>query len=660
MDLLDPQQGSPPEDAPPAPSPDQPALELPWTDADAQAWRARLSVARDSLTPVIEDGKKNIERYVNRYLKAGELTQDRVSIPAPFWYTENKKAQLFYRVPEVQLTGKRPASDAVAPLAQQVLNEYLGPEHANVRLPMAELIFDTICPVGFGVCKVGYESFTVPVEAPPDPLQPDAPARTVMVPVHEAYYMRRISPGKLLRPNEFHGFDYDLASWIGFAFEEDVPPGTAGASATTPDDERLLSTPQTPIGTGRAVRRGVEIWYRRSAFDPSVKDPNEYAVFVLMDGEPTPREHRRSPLHRRGQDGKWIGMTGFPVKVLKVRYVSDSADAPSDVAITRNLSDEQSRGRTQLLLSRDRKMPTVVYDNTRPGIKDLIDKIARNESHGFVGVPGDPRDLFHVLDKGSTAQESYAFNDYVEHDQEKAWSMGSNQQGVNTDSARTATELSLVQEAADTRLAYERDHVAYFFTDKIARNLLGLLQLFATAQNFVRIVGPDGAVGFKAWNADAIQGEFGFSIKLNSQLRPDAASDMKRVSDFVNFGSRSPFLDQLQLWRAAAQAWGFDPNQIVKKPEPPKKEPPNVSLSLALSPIDFANPVTAPYALAMAKAAGLEMPALPPVDPAAAPPGPNPLTPGTNPEADVLSKHKQLQTGNLDGAGAATGAPRVQ
>ena len=213
----------------------------------------------------------------------------------------------------------------------------------------------------------------------------------------------------------------------------------------------------------------------------------------------------------------------------------------------------------------------------------------------------------------------------------------------------------MIQEATDTRLAYERDQVAFFFCDKIARNLLGLLQLFATAESFARIVGPDGAVQFQPWSADTIQGEFGFGIKVNSQLRPDSAADLKRITDVVNLSAKSPYVRQVELWRIAMQAWGFDPNRIIQEPPPPSKEEPKVSLALSLSPADFANPLTQPYAIQMAQAAGLKI-QLPQLQPP-----PNQLTPGTNEEADKLSKHKSLQTGQLDGAGAETGmAPMVQ
>jgi hypothetical protein len=657
--------------APPLPDPfSVPTLELPWTADETRRWRQRIQVAKDGLEPAITDAKANVERYTNRYLTKGDMHADLVSVPSPFFFTENKKPQLFYRVPEVTLTGKRPSAEVIAPIVQQILNDYLGPEHCNVRIPMAEIIFDVICPIGLGVVKVGYESATVPVPMPtppPAPGLPPGPAQVVQVPIYESYYVRRISPGRLLRPIEFHGLDYDTANWIGFTFEEDVDPTVPGAKLSDQTaDDRLLSPPPARGSTGRTVRTGVEIWYRRSAFYPDAKDPNEIAVFVLMDGESDPREHRPSPLQRRGPDGKWIGMQGFPIKVLKVRYVSDSPDAPSDVSITRNLSDEQSRGRTQLLRARDRKMPTVMFDSTRPGIRELLDKIERNDSNMFVGIPGDPREIFHTLDKGSVAPESYQFNDYVQADQEKAWALGSNQQGVETDSARTATELTLVQQAADTRLAYERDQVAYFFVDKIARNVLGLLQLFATAESFVRLVGPDGAVVFQKWSADTIQGEFGFGIKINSQLRPDSAGDLKRITDVVNFAAKSPYVNQIELWRIAMQAWGFDPNRVIRQPEPPPKELPKVSLSLSLSAVDFANPLTAPYAMALAHAAGLELPPIPP--PGMPPPGPgapllpNQLTPGTNPEADTVNAHQADETGRLDGAGAALapGTPTVQ
>lgn len=638
-------------------APQAPEFGLPWTPQDTERWRARIAASDAIMRDLLVQAKKNIAAYLNRNLMSAPV-DDLVSVPATTWYLDNKRSQLFFRVPEVVLTPKKPTAEPNTHLAQAVVNEYLGPERAHIKTVMDEVIFDLLCPMGFGVLKVGYEAYPQTVA--------DPTGQTTTI-VAENYYARRIPPGRLIRPVDFMGSDYDDADYIGFHFEENVPPGTPGAVTSSDRGERddfLLTVPTAGEGArgARTVRRGVEVWYKRRLEDPSVSDPFAYAMFILMDGESEPRRHDVSPYHVLAATG-WAGANGFPVKVLKTRYISDSADAPSDTQITRILNEELSRGRTQLVVSRDRKMPTVIYNSATPGIDEVIDKIRRNESHGFIGVPANPASIFLVLDKGATAQENYRFNEVATDDMDRAWALGSNQQGVPVDSARTATELQLIQNNSETRLDYERAKVADFFCHKVARNILGLVQVFADDTQYIRLLGPDGAARMVQWSKEQIQGEFGFSIKANSQLRPDNAADLKRTTDVINFASKSPYVNQKELWRAAMIQWGFDVERVIKDPEPPKSDPPNVSITLQLKPTDFADPLTQPFAVALAKAAGMELEGMPPALPiASGVAGPsatdelrNLLTPGTADTADVLSKHKFDETGRLPGSGSTVG-----
>jgi hypothetical protein len=366
-----------------------------------------------------------------------------------------------------------------------------------------------------------------------------------------------------------------------------------------------------------------------------------------MDGAEAPRMHRTHPC---------ANLKGFPIKVLTIRYVSDTAFAPSDSTVTRVLADEVSRGRTQSLLFRDRSMPQNMFDSTQLR-QGTVDKIERGDTQGMIGHPGPiTEQLVRQINKGETPRESFAFNDVVSRDIERAWGLGANQQGQTTETSRTATELTIIENAKDTRLDYERDKIIAWYCNDLVRDLFALMQHYAEQDQDVLMTTPEGAQQWLVWNKTAIQGEFAFTIKVNSQLRPDSAAQQKKMLDWVNISAKSPYINQVENWALLAKEFGFDPARMIVQPPRPKPEQARLSVSavelVTMLPIIQTNP----SALALLEANGVNIPdemmqrAAQMQAAAAAPP--NALTPGTAPEADILSKHSADETGRLDGGGS--------
>src|SRR5690348_11614428 len=237
------QAGPMPAQQPPAPQPALPYQNtaLPLTDDEVKDWRSRLETAREPIAAIITEGKTNTARYRVKHLPAMPKEHE-VVVPLDYSYTEQKKAQLFFQVPELHLEATRPELEATAPIAQAVINRALGPKPAGVdmKAAMFEVLTDVICATGYGVIKIGYETYTngtrdVQIGTEPVPGgQPGAvlglgaqPMQPIMqaVPnvVSEQYYARRVPPGHFRAPADFSGSDFDDAPWVGWRFSEDVP-----------------------------------------------------------------------------------------------------------------------------------------------------------------------------------------------------------------------------------------------------------------------------------------------------------------------------------------------------------------------------------------------------------------------------------------------------
>lgn len=604
-----------------------PVLPLPPTGKHSLAsWRSRVKVAQEKLEPVVAAGKVNIQRYRGKVLKVVP-TDDTVVVPLDFAYTEQKKATLFPRSPQILALEKQPQYAAAAPLVQAVANDMLGPDEMNAPRMLEEALFDALCPTGFAITKIGYESIvngikTVPVGtqlAPPDPTtgqppmdpqthQPQQVPRMESVPniIYESYYWKRLSPARAIVPADFHGSDFDEADFLGWEYFEDADPdATSGKPVKqgggdqevqhllTDDDTKALSYALP------ARRRCVELWYKASRFDSTEKHPDKIRQLILKDGDDAPAVHRDSPYQRWQPDGTYIGMKGFPLQVLTLRYVSDSAYPPSDCTMSRNQIDEVSRGRTQMIQQRKRSVPLRWVNITGMSPED-IDKIIKGEVQGLIPLnqPGDQ--LIGEIAPAVFPRERFEFDKIAKDDAQSVWAL--QVRGTDENPDRTATEAGIKQTATTDRMDKERRRLYEAFFLGGVRKALALKQLFADDGGYVRILGPDGVSRLQAWDRTHIQGSYAFSIKTDSMVRQDAADLRQQEANWINFSGKSPYINQQENWRQAAEVWGKDPARLVVQPPPP--HPPPVNSSVQLRPQDFVGP-TGPVAMEMAKAVGL-------------------------------------------------------
>lgn len=616
---------------------DQPLAALPLADDGAnslEAWKTRIDASQKTIERLKdEQWDRNLDRYLAK--KPLAATLDTVIVPKDYANVEQKKAQLFFQVPDVQLEAAEPLAqgkeDAIA-IFEKVLDFQLGPHGVNVETVIDENLTDGLCPAGIFASKIGYEATvdgtkSVQVGQQPDPnwipptpdqVQPGAvlglnqPLQTPpMIPqmqdvpniIAEHYIWERISPAKLLIPDEFHGSDFEKAPWLGFEFL--LPFNVAKRAFNLPDDfdsfvtddKHVIGKRDSTSGDRDAPKRvkGYEIWYKAAIFDETVKHPDQLRVLVLIDGLDDPVKHEDSPYQTKNPDGTLGGMEGFPILVGALRYVSDRAIPPSDCQMSSHLLDEQSRIRTQQMEQRRRNTP-IRYGPIGLG-PEFYAKVEKNITQMIIPIPDEHFQMYgnegplRALQQSQLPRENFEIDNIIDRDIATTWALDSNQRGLTNEAGdHTATELTLAQQSSNIRMDKERNKfLSQYFARGVAK-LGALLQMFADQQQYVSIVGSDGMQRLQAWDKTTIQGKFLYKVRPNSSLRVDVAQERSQALQLYNLLMPSPFVNQQKLSQQTLQKFDLDPAELGAQPQPKPAEIPKISYSFTGQDLNPANP----------------------------------------------------------------------
>lgn len=573
-------------------------LPLPGDLGSEDYWTEEIRQAEARRKKILPLWRANIDRYRGARPKLTGIGKDEViAVNVDFYNTEQKKAQLFFQSPEIQALALQPGLDQAAIIVQHVVNYYLGPHEIDAKRLVDDCLFDVLCPSGFAAIKIGYEDRKTQVflPDPPDPMTGQPPVDPLtgqpagqMVPktLWHRYYMEHLPPEKVLLPASFTSGRYENAPWIGFQFEpdvEDVKKRGVGKDTLSEITDNDTLVPAEDKEFARVGTVGYEIWYKASLYDPEVKNPELYRRLVMVQRTKKRSSviiHEDSPYQQFDPETGALtqGMRGNPIHLLSLRSVTDTAYPPSDCAISRPQVDELSLGRSQMVIQRRRNLPIRGFDKNRVD-KQTVDKIVAGEVQALIGFDGPiTDDMIRQISAAAFPRENFTFNDYVQQDVDKCWALGANQQGVTEDTARTATELHLMQGATDTRMAAERERVLAWYV-KAVDKLFALLQIFANEEQIVPIVGKDGMQQLATWDKTTIQGRFAFSVKANSSVRVDASEERDLYLRAYNLLANDPNVNRLELDKLVLPKLNLDPARLLQQPPPPPPEKPKINFS---------------------------------------------------------------------------------
>lgn len=673
-----------------------PELEIPLPSGDGIG---SLSYWQDEVDKAIRRRKKEVEGWKRNLSRAYRGEKDRffglspaetLVVPTDFYYSEQKKAQLFFQTPYVQATSEQRQTDAAAPFFQHVLNFLLGQKEANAKAAVMECLTDVLVASGIGPVEIGYEAVQVDVAMPTnrmepvidpitgqpaleqgidpmtgqpsmdanmlqpkqqlaiDPLTGQPETVTVKKTIWDRYFFDRFSPAKLLIPVGLGTTQYDKGPWIGREFDADAQQmkqwfGVKSSELGEYRDDQSLA-PSNDKEFLRDTARGCILYYQARIYDPTAS-PDEIRKLVLINGKKKEQSaviHEKLKYQTFDADGKLIqGMRGFPIDPLTIRVVSDTAYPPSDCSVARPLADELSIGRSQMIKQRTRNIPVRGFDSLRVD-KTIVDRFERGDWQAMIPFKGAlDESVFREMASASFPNENFAFNNITEGSLEKVWGLGANQLGASTDETKSATESTLVEQAKDIRMSADRTAVLEWFIRCVGK-FASLPQMFADHERIVEIEGEDGAKTLETWDKTKIQGRYAFTLRPDSAVRINAAETREQGLRFYNLTANSPFINQMENMKCLVRSFNFEPGRLVQQPPPPPQPPPEKpKVSFAVKPQDL-DPSMPWYANTLLMLQGGDMQQLQPPAPVM-----QPITSAQT--AQPISKHAADLTGQQSG-----------
>lgn len=705
---------------------ENPLTPIPFNEKDVAFWRTEIQQARQTREEVASTygWEDNLKRYVPKPIKNadGKMNAE-VNTGADFRDVERKKAALFYDTPQVSLDVTQDREVAPAspqqpqPLMlstltswhQELLNELLGPQHANVKPTILKAIFNCLCPSGVGPVSVGYQVTmrTVKTQVPVmDPLgqpmmQPVPPLEQALaaigvappplpiplmqeveveVPIDERWFVSGFSPKALLIPSSFRDTDFQRAPWLGKEWrkptsqvkrEYNLPADWAGGAsddAEKPYFEGSTPTP-TDADAGDPYVSGVEITYRTQLRSEDEEHPDAMRQLVLVDGQDTPLIHRDSPYQDFTESGEMTddSLRGFVDRPLVLRDLSDSAWIPSDCAVTAALTKELDKFRTDSVKQRANARRVILFDSSKVS-PDVKDKIEQGAIGTFVpvmeGALMQGKDaIMQEIAQPSLGRETFMAQDIIERDREQILGIGSNQSGIATKGRKTATEQSIVQRNSEARFEQERQRVLEWYLDVVAA-FDTLVIRYADEAIAVKILGETRG---KLWaqHKQALAGGYGYNLRVDSGKYLDIEADRRQWMQVYGSLRQDPMINPRPLLKKVAEVWGMDPAELIVEPQKPQQE---LKASVSFKGEDL-NPANPAFAINIAilrqggwqideaaiveaqKQASAVVQGMLPVsgvgpDPRAAG---TPGHPGTQPKAPTINQHVLDETGQRSG-----------
>lgn len=661
------------------PTPDQPI--------DPQTFRRGIDRCKRKRDDLVDAWATNVD-YARGKPWEVESDQDRVYVNADNTMAKRKAAQIASACPEARLRPKRtarPEARAVMGAFGERLNEEI--RTANVGASLFEVAKDAINAAGFGAVLVGYKARTRTTPAlsvDPKTLAPEqqqyldqasqqgeeqaqAALQQLGIQVVETpqvmsyeFYCTRLSPSDFLWPVEFERSDFNQAPWVGnsgrmTAAEAQnefklTPEQITEILAAASQRNSTLRDDDTPESTTHEERVEYDqIFYKRALYDPAETDLRAIWRIVFVAGRTEPVVHGRWEGQRVLEGAGLVGAQCYPIQVLTLDYLSDDALPPSDSAIARPQVHEMIRSRTQMVQQRERNHPVRWHDVNRVDPLtnvNLMNGVWQNS----IPVKGDGSRVIGEVARANYPSENYEFERTIKNDLTEAWGMDANQLGMFSRGRRTKGEAQIVQANFATLTGFQRGRVGAFFC-RIAEVFAGLISLHVKDLPPIPV-----AEGQPPIDLSQISGMFDYWILPDATVLLDAGQQGDALMELLDMVGKSGFVNPEPLIEQIILLKGQDPAKIMRKPEPPKEEPPAISYRFA-GVQDLLNPVVMGMLIARGQAPTPEqlaaafkllsaagVPLAPGVEPQGGVPGAGPLPPPELPPADARPEWTAMPT----------------
>lgn len=484
--------------------------------------------------------------------------------------------------------------DDIVSIRAEILNADLGFNSANVDQAIRDCLFDMYMTSGVGPSKICYESDVKYIEPTPAD-QPGAvlglsqPPPQAPVVVNERRRWYHFAADQLLIPVSFLSTEYDRAPYLAMEFEEPFTENAKRAyrlpddfrPSTVNPDKPLVAASDRAAQNSQKVIKGVEIWLRAADFDTGEVDRDVFYRLVLIEGlKDRAAIYELSPYQDKGLNGRLTSdsMIGNPIHPFVPRAMTGTTWPPSDAAFTNPLVNIENIQERQDALIREANVPRGLVATS---LMKAIDKLREAGTGQFAPVDDailarGVANLMMPLPHLERAQSDIQGREHNRQAITETLGLGANQAGAYNDTRKSATETAIVAQSVSARLQGERQMLLARFMSGVTK-FASLEQRYMTDAGYVQIVGPDGLHKLMPYIQAHLSPRFSFAAHPDSQLTIDQSTKIKRVTEYVNFVAKSPAVDQTGLARVTTREFGYNAAELVRPPQPPPPDKPNVS-----------------------------------------------------------------------------------
>ena len=181
------------------------------------------------------------------------------------------------------------------------------------------------------------------------------------------------------------------------------------------------------------------------------------------------------------------------------------------------LQNELNHTRSAMVLARKLDIPKYMVRKDALD-SDAIDALTSSDTNALVPVRDDTPfpDVIAPVPRNDANAQFYAnHSEVIEGDIDRVTGVNEYMRGALPEIRRTATEASIIQDAANARAAEKLDRIESFIAN-VSRHLVQLAQTFLTSAQVARITTEQGAQVWVPYSRDDIEGEFDFEVAAGS------------------------------------------------------------------------------------------------------------------------------------------------
>ena len=264
---------------------------------------------------------------------------------------------------------------------------------------------------------------------------------------------------------------------------------------------------------------------------------------------------------------------GHPFEMVRNYEVPDHFYPMGDLEMIAPLVKELSKTRSEMMNHRARYARKYLARKAAISQSDLT-KIASKRDGEVIFVEDDSvplADVIQPVNQIGMDPGLYNWSQAIENDIQDISGITEFMRGGGGQIRRTATEASLLQDAANVRTAEKLDRVETFIAN-LATKLLQINQQYVTGQQAAKVVGRDGGSVFVPYTREDIKGQYEFRVEAGSTVpknetfrRQSALGMLQAMGPFIQTGQ----VNVQELLRVVLRD-GF----AIKNPEKFLQEPP--------------------------------------------------------------------------------------